>query len=149
MTSCSLYASGLVPDVNGAVPTFSYRRDGHSNDYFGVQMTYLRGQSTCYQTGVKPSFTPVVQNTAARFSANCEFGIQPSGYTGIFCPAVPVTNIPDGVFTVSYINLAQGLPTPIPFLATFGPSPAPRAVTATAGAVTTSTSTSTSTVAPG
>lgn len=147
MTSCLLVASGLVPDVSGAVPTFSYRRTGHVSDYFGVQMTYLNGQSTCYQTGALPGFTPVIKNEAARYTVSCQFLTEGLTYTGIYCPA-PVTSIPDGVLTISHINSRAGQPTPIPFLATFGPSPAPKAVTATAGAVATSTSTSTVT-APG
>ncbi|KAJ4383216.1 hypothetical protein N0V86_001260 [Didymella sp. IMI 355093] len=149
MTSCSLVAPGLVPDVSGAVPTFSYSRNGHYGDYFGVQMTYLNGQSTCYQTGALPGFTPVIKNTAAGYSVQCQFITQGSAYTGIYCPPASVTSIPDGVLTVSYINSRAGQPTPIPFYATFGPSPLPRAVTATTGAVATSTATSTLTVNPG
>ncbi|KAF2625103.1 hypothetical protein BU25DRAFT_460581 [Macroventuria anomochaeta] len=149
MTSCSLVANGLVSQVSGAVPTFSYHRTAHFGDYFGIQMTYLNGQSTCYQTGATPNFTPVIQNVAASYSVHCQFSIQGPTYTGIFCPNAPVTNIPNGVLTVSYINWYQNEPTPIPFLATFGPSPAPSTVTATVGAVATATATSTSTVSPG
>ncbi|KAJ4309180.1 hypothetical protein N0V94_009043 [Neodidymelliopsis sp. IMI 364377] len=101
MTSCSLVANGLVSQYNGQVPTFSYRQTGHSDDYFGIQMTYMNGASTCYSG--RPSFTPVIQNTAAGFSVQCQFVIS-NAYSGIYCPNALVTNIPNGVLTVSYKN---------------------------------------------
>ncbi|KAJ4338869.1 hypothetical protein N0V87_003554 [Didymella glomerata] len=119
MTSCSLVAPGLVSEVSGAMPTFSYRRTAHAGDYFGVQMTYLNGRSTCYQTGALPGFTPVIKNQAAGYTVNCQFITQGTTYTGIYCPPASVTSIPDGMLTVSYINSRAGQPTPIPFLATF------------------------------
>jgi hypothetical protein len=103
MTSCSLVAPGLVSEVSGAVPTFSYRRTAHAGDYFGVQMTYLNGRSTCYQTGALPGFTPVIKNQAAGYTVNCQFITQGTTYTGIYCPPASVTSIPDGVLT-AYAN---------------------------------------------
>ncbi|XPS97036.1 hypothetical protein M3J09_006279 [Ascochyta lentis] len=145
MTSCSLVAPGLVSQYGGQVPTFSYRQTSHSGDYFGIQITYMNGASTCYNGS--PNFTPVIVNPANGYSVDCSFVIS-SAYSGIYCANAAVTGIPDGVLTVSYKNWSNTQPTPIAYPATFGPSPAPRAVTATAGAVATSTATQTSTVSP-
>src|SRR5690242_8074037 len=148
MTSCSLFASGLVSEVNGATPTFSYRRSDHRDDYFGVQLTYLRGASTCFQPGAIAQITPVIRNDAARFSEDCVFKTQGTTYTGLFCSDAAVTDIPNGPLTVTYNNLPRGQPTPIPFVALFGPSPAPQTATAFANAMASSTSTSTAIRSP-
>ncbi|KAH5342740.1 hypothetical protein HBI49_230590 [Parastagonospora nodorum] len=49
-TGCSFVAPGLVGPSNGATPTFSYRHTSHSDDYLGVQMTFMTGTQTCYAT---------------------------------------------------------------------------------------------------
>ncbi|KAF2030878.1 hypothetical protein EK21DRAFT_88595 [Setomelanomma holmii] len=133
-TGCSFVASDLVSEYSGQVPTFSYRATSHSDDYFGVQMTFLTGTSTCY--GATPSGTPYITNSAAGFSRDCLWNyIASQEYTALVCTA-SVTDIPDGPLTISYEGVAaDAAQSPMPFVATFGPSP-------TAQVTTTSTTTS-------
>ncbi|KAH5656121.1 hypothetical protein HBI51_048130 [Parastagonospora nodorum] len=74
-TGCSFVAPGLVGPSNGATPTFSYRHTSHSDDYFGVQMTFMTGTQTCY--GAMPTFTPYITNSQAQFSRNCIWNYSP------------------------------------------------------------------------
>lgn len=142
MSGCSLVAPGLVAQVSGQAPIFEYVKP-HTSDYFGVQLTYLQGTSTCYGVNSIPTFTPIIQNTAAGYTKTCQF-LTTTSYTGIFCTGAPVTNIPDGQLTVTFRGYTGGANTaPIPFTASFGPSPAAATVTKTATATTTATHTNT------
>lgn len=145
MAGCSLAAPGLVSQVSGVAPVFQYTRP-HSDDYFGIQMTYVQAGATCYGVNSIPKFTPVIQNTAVGFTRTCQFQTAPQ-YTGIYCPAAPVNAIPDGQLTVTFKGYTGAANTaPIPFTASFGPSPAAKTVTSTVSSTQTATQTST---APG
>lgn len=142
MSGCSLVAPGLVAQVSGQAPIFEYVRP-HTSDYFGVQVTYVQSASTCYGVNSIPRFTPIIQNTAAGYTKTCQF-LTTTSYTGIFCTGAPVTEIPDGQLTVSFKGYTGSAnAAPIPFTASFGPSPAAATVTNTATVTATATQTST------
>ena len=145
MAGCSLAAPGLVSQVSGVAPVFQYTRY-HSDDYFGIQMTYLQAGATCYGVNSIPRFTPVIQNTAIGFTRTCQFETAPQ-YTGIYCPSAPVNQIPDGTLTVTFKGYTGAPNTaPVPFTASFGPSPAAKTVSNTVYSTQTATQTAT---APG
>ncbi|KAF1965445.1 hypothetical protein BU23DRAFT_25044 [Bimuria novae-zelandiae CBS 107.79] len=147
MSGCSLVANELVAQINGQIPVFQYTKS-HADGFFGIQMTYLRTASTCYSSLYgTPAFTPVIQNTAAGYTKTCRFLTAPL-YTGIFCTAAPLSAIPDGPLTVTFRGFTGPAATaPIPFTASFGPSPGP--VTSTVTARVTQRITQTSIVAGG
>jgi hypothetical protein len=125
MAGCSLFASGLPAQVSGQPPIFEFTQP-YSDNYFGVQLTYLQNAATCYGTNSIPRFTPVIQNTDAKYTRTCDFLTTPS-YTGLFCTKAPVSEIPDGTLTISFKGYTGAAHTaPIPFKAVFGRSPAPK-----------------------
>jgi hypothetical protein len=146
MAGCSLVAPGLVAQVSGQTPIFQYVRP-HTSDYFGVQMTYLQSTTTCYGQNSIPRFTPIIQNTAAAYTKTCQF-LTTTSYTGIFCTGAPISEIPDGHLTVTFKGYTgSSVTAPIPFTASFGPSPA--AATTTRTATVTATAVQTDTVGGG
>ncbi|KAF2443067.1 hypothetical protein P171DRAFT_433411 [Karstenula rhodostoma CBS 690.94] len=142
MSGCSFVAPGLVAQVSGQAPIFNYV-EPHTSDYFGLQMNYLQSTSTCYGVNSIPEFTPIIQNTAAGYTKTCQF-LAAESSTGILCTGAPVTEIPDGKLTVTFQGYTGNANTaPIPFTASFGPSPAAATTTNTATVIEIATQTST------
>ncbi|KAF1945266.1 hypothetical protein EJ02DRAFT_419549 [Clathrospora elynae] len=110
MSGCSLVAAGLPALIGSATPTFSYNPNQHTfaaNDYFGVQVTYMSGTTTCY-SGTRPTFTPVISNPYLLYTRTCAYVTQgaPATYTGIYCPDAKLWNwINAGAYTIdNYVN---------------------------------------------
>ncbi|OAL51752.1 hypothetical protein IQ07DRAFT_642669 [Pyrenochaeta sp. DS3sAY3a] len=146
MTGCSLVASGLVSNAGGQVPTFNHAlaNPTSSANYYGIQVTYMSGTSTCYDGF--PPFTPILKNDAQQFTRTCEFIVQGSDYTAILCPdAHPTAFLDSGVLTISFAEAQKrGVPAPAPVTASYGAVAGWETPTLTA----TSTATATTTPTP-
>ena len=128
MAGCSFVASGLVAELSGQPPIFEYTTP-YSDNYFGVQLTYMQNSATCYGVNSVPQFTPIIQNTDAKYTKTCQF-LSTTSYTGIFCSSAPVAEIPEGTLTISFKGYTGHPHTaPIPFKASFGHKPVPRTET--------------------
>jgi hypothetical protein len=144
MSGCSLVAPGLPSQLNGVTPTFSYNPS--NPNYFGVQVTYLSGSSTCnYPTGTA-TFTPYLYSGKA--TATCDFNTA-GDYSQVVCSNVPVTAFNNGAYTIGYSGV-KGISSnrsPIPFTFTMGTSPAANTVTVVTSTAATTTSTTTAAAA--
>lgn len=131
MSGCSLISPELPAQVSGQSPIFQYDKN-HTSDYFGVQVNYLQSTTTCYGQNSVPTFTPIIQNFESNYTRTCQFSSSAS-YTSILCTDAPVNAIPDGHLTISFRGYTGDANTaPIPFTASFGPSPAVERATITA-----------------